>query len=67
MPALPHRLLIDNGAVIDKFGGSLNSTPLHWTVRQGHLPMVVQLMKAGADPTAIDGEGERWAISRSQQ
>lgn len=27
------------------------------TFRQGHLSMVVQLMKYGADPSLIDGEG----------
>ncbi|KAF6018027.1 ZDHHC17 [Bugula neritina] len=50
-------IYIGNGAVIDKYGGTLNSTPLHWATRQGHLPMMVQLIKAGADPTAVDGEG----------
>ncbi|XP_067930855.1 palmitoyltransferase ZDHHC17-like [Watersipora subatra] len=50
-------LYIDNGAVIDKYGGTIHSTPLHWATRQGHLPMVVQLMRVGADPTAVDGEG----------
>ena len=43
---------------MDKFGGTLNSTPLHWATRQGHLPMVVMLIRAGADPTAVDGEGK---------
>ncbi|XP_071100123.1 palmitoyltransferase ZDHHC17-like isoform X2 [Haliotis cracherodii] len=45
------------GAVVDKFGGDLNSTPLHWATRQGHLSMVVQLMAYGADPSLRDGEG----------
>lgn len=45
------------GAVIDKFGGDLNSTPLHWATRQGHLTMVVVLMSYGADPSLRDGEG----------
>ncbi|XP_043938466.1 palmitoyltransferase ZDHHC13 [Protopterus annectens] len=48
---------ISKGAVIDQLGGDLNSTPLHWAIRQGHLPMVVLLMKYGADPLLIDGEG----------
>ncbi|KFO26682.1 Palmitoyltransferase ZDHHC17 [Fukomys damarensis] len=42
-----------------------NVTLLHWAainnridlVKQGHLSMVVQLMKYGADPSLIDGEG----------
>lgn len=52
-----YRLYIEHGAVVDKFGGVLNSTPLHWATRQGHLSMVVFLMAAGADPTQVDGEG----------
>ncbi|KFQ24106.1 Palmitoyltransferase ZDHHC13, partial [Merops nubicus] len=48
---------ISKGAVVDQLGGDLNSTPLHWAIRQGHLPMVVLLMKCGADPSLIDGEG----------
>ncbi|XP_052801934.1 palmitoyltransferase ZDHHC17-like [Mya arenaria] len=51
------RYLISKGAVIDRFGGDLNSTPLHWATRQGHLPMVVLLMSYGADPSVRDGEG----------
>uniref|UniRef100_A0A8C3B232 Palmitoyltransferase n=1 Tax=Cyclopterus lumpus TaxID=8103 RepID=A0A8C3B232_CYCLU len=48
---------ISKGGVVDQLGGDLNSTPLHWATRQGHLSMVVQLMKYGADPSLIDGEG----------
>ncbi|KTF83800.1 hypothetical protein cypCar_00030414, partial [Cyprinus carpio] len=48
---------ISKGSVVDQLGGDLNSTPLHWATRQGHLSMVVQLMKYGADPSLIDGEG----------
>uniref|UniRef100_G3Q770 Palmitoyltransferase n=1 Tax=Gasterosteus aculeatus aculeatus TaxID=481459 RepID=G3Q770_GASAC len=48
---------ITKGAIVDQLGGDLNSTPLHWATRQGHLSMVVQLMKYGADPSLIDGEG----------
>ncbi|XP_017282200.1 putative palmitoyltransferase ZDHHC13 isoform X2 [Kryptolebias marmoratus] len=47
------------GAIIDQLGGDLNSTPLHWAIRQGHLPMVIQLMRYGADPSIADGEGYR--------
>uniref|UniRef100_A0A673HLR4 Palmitoyltransferase n=1 Tax=Sinocyclocheilus rhinocerous TaxID=307959 RepID=A0A673HLR4_9TELE len=50
---------ISKGAVIDQLGGDLNSTPLHWAVRQGHLSMVIQLMRYGADPSLADGEGYR--------
>ncbi|XP_042693204.1 palmitoyltransferase ZDHHC13-like isoform X1 [Centrocercus urophasianus] len=42
-----------------------NVTLLHWAaisnrqelVKQGHLPMVTLLLKCGADPSLIDGEG----------
>ncbi|XP_059142261.1 palmitoyltransferase ZDHHC17-like [Physella acuta] len=48
---------MSKGAIVDRFGGHLNSTPLHWATRQGHLSMVVQLMSFGADPSLKDGEG----------
>uniref|UniRef100_A0A1A7WRS7 Palmitoyltransferase n=1 Tax=Iconisemion striatum TaxID=60296 RepID=A0A1A7WRS7_9TELE len=50
---------ISKGAIIDQLGGDLNSTPLHWAIRQGHLPMVIQLMRYEADPSVTDGEGYR--------
>ena len=49
--------LIQNGADVDPIGGDLRSAPIHWAVRQGHLPMVVKLLGRGADPTFKDGEG----------
>ncbi|KAH7952953.1 hypothetical protein HPB49_002977 [Dermacentor silvarum] len=48
---------ISKGAVVDAIGGELRSTPLHWATRQGHLGMVVLLMRHGADPSLVDGEG----------
>lgn len=51
------KLYIDAGAIVDAIGGELQSTPLHWATRQGHLNMVVYLMKEGGDPTLRDGEG----------
>uniref|UniRef100_A0A8C5FH09 Palmitoyltransferase n=1 Tax=Gadus morhua TaxID=8049 RepID=A0A8C5FH09_GADMO len=51
------KFYISKSAVVDQLGGDLNSTPLHWATRQGHLSMVVQLLKYGADPSLIDGEG----------
>ncbi|KAH9503351.1 Palmitoyltransferase zdhhc17 [Bulinus truncatus] len=48
---------VSKGAIVDRFGGHLDSTPLHWATRQGHLSMVVQLMSYGADPSLRDGEG----------
>ncbi|XP_018410557.1 PREDICTED: palmitoyltransferase ZDHHC13 [Nanorana parkeri] len=51
------KYFISKGAVVDQLGGTLNSTPLHWAVRQGHLQAVILLIKYGADPSLIDGEG----------
>uniref|UniRef100_A0A224Z5R8 Palmitoyltransferase n=1 Tax=Rhipicephalus zambeziensis TaxID=60191 RepID=A0A224Z5R8_9ACAR len=48
---------ISKGAVVDAIGGELRSTPLHWATRQGHLGMVVLLMRHGADASLVDGEG----------
>ncbi|XP_059508175.1 palmitoyltransferase ZDHHC13-like isoform X2 [Stegostoma tigrinum] len=48
---------VSKGAIVDQLGGDLNSTPLHWATRQGHLSMVVLLMKYGADPSLVDREG----------
>uniref|UniRef100_A0A3Q2R1V7 Palmitoyltransferase n=1 Tax=Fundulus heteroclitus TaxID=8078 RepID=A0A3Q2R1V7_FUNHE len=53
------KYFLSKGAVVDQLGGDLNSTPLHWAIRQGHLPMVIQLMRYGADPSITDGEGYR--------
>ncbi|XP_056868555.1 putative palmitoyltransferase ZDHHC13 [Takifugu flavidus] len=48
---------ISKGAIVDQLGGDLSSTPLHWAIRQGHLSMVIQLLRYGADPSIADGEG----------
>lgn len=44
-------------AEVNAVGGELGSTPLHWAVREGHLPMVILLLKHGADPMLLDKEG----------
>ena len=49
--------LIERGADVDAVGGDLRSAPVHWAVRQGHLPMVVLLIRHGADPDFKDAEG----------
>ncbi|GBP07474.1 Palmitoyltransferase Hip14 [Eumeta japonica] len=49
--------LLSRGAIVDAIGGELQSTPLHWATRQGHLEATVLLMRAGADPTLRDAEG----------
>ena len=51
------KLLIEKGANVNVVGGDLQSTPLHWAVRQGHLAATVLLMKNGADPNLLDAEG----------
>ncbi|XP_034015372.1 palmitoyltransferase ZDHHC13 [Thalassophryne amazonica] len=53
------KYFMSNGAIVDQLGGDLSSTPLHWAIRQGHLSMVIQLMRYGADPAIADGEGYR--------
>jgi palmitoyltransferase len=49
--------LIGRGAVVDAVGGELQTTPLAWATRQGHLRMVVLLMRHGGDPRAMDAQG----------
>ncbi|XP_039257376.2 palmitoyltransferase ZDHHC17-like [Styela clava] len=51
------RYYISAGAVVDVLGGDLMATPMHWAIREGHLPMVVLLMQYGADPNVRDAEG----------
>lgn len=51
------KYLLEKGADVTARGGDLNSTPLHWCVRQGHLASTVLLVQAGADPTIQDAEG----------
>ncbi|XP_054627754.1 putative palmitoyltransferase ZDHHC13 [Dunckerocampus dactyliophorus] len=53
------KYFVSKGAIVDQLGGDLNATPLHWAIRQGHLPMVIQLIRYGADPSIADGEGYR--------
>ncbi|KAJ3593769.1 hypothetical protein NHX12_006103 [Muraenolepis orangiensis] len=50
---------MSKGAVVDQLGGDLSSTPLQWAIRQGHLAMVIELLRHGADPSIADGEGYR--------
>lgn len=49
--------LLTKGATVDAVGGELQSTPLHWATRQGHLEATVLLVRAGADPSLRDAEG----------
>lgn len=49
--------LLSKGAAVDAVGGELQSTPLHWATRQGHLEATVLLVRAGADASLRDAEG----------
>lgn len=49
--------LLKKGADINAIGGELESTPMHWATRQGHIGMVVLLMQNGANFRILDGEG----------
>ncbi|XP_045492169.1 palmitoyltransferase Hip14 isoform X2 [Colias croceus] len=49
--------LLSKNAKVDAIGGELQSTPLHWATRQGHLEATVLLVRAGADPALRDAEG----------
>lgn len=51
------KYFIGCGAEVNPIGGELSSTPLHWATREGHLSMVILLLKHGADPTLLDKEG----------
>ncbi|KAA0195612.1 Palmitoyltransferase [Fasciolopsis buskii] len=51
------RYLLSKGASVDRLGGHLAATPLHWAIRQSHLSMVHLLMRHGADPAIRDNTG----------
>lgn len=51
------KYLLEKGADVGCKGGDLQSTPIHWCVRQGHLASTVLMMEAGADPSVRDAEG----------
>lgn len=49
--------LLAKGAEVDPLGGELMASPMQWAVRQGHMDMVVLLMKHGANPLIQDKQG----------
>jgi len=51
------KYLINKGANIDAVGGALQSTPLHWAVRDGKLEIITLLLSYNAQPLLVDGEG----------
>ena len=50
-------MLLQKGANPNVTGGELCSTPIHWATRQGHLSMVILLLRYGANPETLDAEG----------
>ena len=52
------RYLIGKGAKVDAIGGAIQSSPLHWAVREGKLDMVVLLLSYEAQAGLVDGEGK---------
>ncbi len=51
------KYLLSLGCAVDVVGGELESTPLNWAARSGHIQMVVFLMNNGANPLTYDIEG----------
>ena len=51
------KYLVSLGVTVDVVGGELESTPLNWAARSGHVHMVVYLMNNGASPYLFDVEG----------
>lgn len=51
------KYLVGLNCDIDPIGGELESSPLNWAARSGHIQMVVYLMQQGANPHNYDIEG----------
>ena len=51
-------LSASNHALSLNLQNAAGNTPLHWAALNGHLPAVKLLIKAGADPTAINRAGK---------
>ena len=51
------KYLLALGCNVDQIGGELESTPLNWAARSGHVHMCILLMKHGANPLLFDVEG----------
>jgi ankyrin repeat protein len=52
------QLLLDHGADLQAHGDWKNWTPLHWAAYRGHAAVVELLLARGADPLAVDEEGQ---------
>lgn len=51
------KYLVEAGATVDRKGGDLEATPLHWACRYGLVYIVDYLLKQGADPLQTDSQG----------
>lgn len=51
------KYLLSLGVQVDPIGGELESSPLNWAARSGHIQMVIMLMEHGANPQLFDVEG----------
>ena len=51
------KVLLDKGAAVDALDSS-GATPLHHAVRHRNMREVSALLKAGADPSIVDAQGE---------
>lgn len=51
------KYLISINCEVDPIGGELESSPLNWAARSGHIQMVVYLLQNGANPNNFDIEG----------
>lgn len=49
--------LLSVGCYVDPVGGELESTPLNWAARSGHIQMVMYLIQNGANQYLFDLEG----------
>jgi ankyrin repeat protein len=46
--------LIEKGAEVNAFGGSVPATPLQWAARKGLVEVIVLLIQHGANPRLVD-------------
>jgi palmitoyltransferase ZDHHC13/17 len=48
--------LIEQGAEVNAFGGSVPATPLQWAARKGLVEVINLLIQHGADPRLVDSQ-----------